>query len=186
MPPKTIIKQKTARKTTRPRRKRLEKSSPKSFMFCRLTGKNFLKMVRRAGRRPSPGGSAGLADRRGGRCRGGRRRGGRRRGGRRRYHGDVPAAGPAIGPGGELAARPRGRVRRPDRRDARQPGRVVGVDAGGDQARRGGDSLIDAAGARRPGRQGGPWPRAARHRASRPRYGASRRRRPAAGTSSRP
>lgn len=107
-------------------------------------------LVRLAGRRPCPRGPAGLAD---------------RRGGRRQDHDDAPAVGPALGPGGELAAGPLGRARRPDRRDTRQPGRAVGIDAGRDQARRGRDPVVDAAGARRPGRSG--WPAATRGTSSR-------------------
>ena len=51
----------------------------------------------------------------------------------------------ALEPGRQLAARARRRARRPDPADARQPGRAVGDDARGDEARRGDHPGDDAA-----------------------------------------
>ena len=76
---------------------------------------------------------------------------------------------------GELAARAGRRARRPDRADARQPGRAVGDDAGGDEARRGRDPGDDAAGRERPARPDRSRQRQAR-RGARRRRGQVRRR----------
>ena len=86
------------------------------------------RLVRRAGRRGRR--AAGAVDRRGGRQRG------------RRY---VRRAVRALQPGRQLAARAGRRARRPHDPDARQPGRAVGDDARGDEARRGDHPGDDAA-----------------------------------------
>ena len=58
----------------------------------------------------------------------------------------------------------RGRPRRPDHPDARQPGRALGDHARRDEARRGGHPGDHAAGRVRPARPAGPGRRQARHR----------------------
>ena len=58
-----------------------------------------------------------------------------RRAGRQRPAAQLRRPGPAVGPGGDLARRAGRRQGRPRRADARQPGRTVGVNVGGRQAR---------------------------------------------------